>query len=166
MPVLNSFLKVHGAFETATSARVHSPPIILLHIRLHSIKLNSHFTMVAELLSEYFHNNNQLQVIDMPFNVGHNQAVPEWSKAAAKVVKEVSGFSHVVIFVTTHLVPKFGDLWLGNDPTRNKPCAATVSNVSAALFNYLIDINYILNSGLMLFFCHSSPYSAVVFYTC
>ena len=92
--------------------------------------------------------------------------MPKQSKAATKVVKEVSRFSHMVIFVTTHSVPKFGDLWLGNDPVRNKPCAAIVSNVSAALFYYLIDINYIFNSGLMSSSCHSSPYLAVVSYTC
>jgi hypothetical protein len=136
-PVLDKFVKVLGGFEASIAARVHSPPTVLLHLRLHSITYVAHFTMVEDLLAEYYSAGNKLKVLDLPFNVREDKATAEWSKDAAKLISELSGFRHVVVFVTTHSVPDNGDLWLGNDRS-NKPCAALVDNMSANLFYHFI----------------------------
>jgi hypothetical protein len=90
---------------------------------------------VDDLLSEYYHNDNRLEVIDLPFNVGQNQAMVKWNKNVQKLVKTLSGYRHVIVFITMHSTPNDGDLWLGLDE-RNEPCAAPVSNVSTNLFYY------------------------------
>lgn len=45
-------------FETSISARVYSPPTVLIHLYLHSIIHVSHFTIVRQFLSEYYFNAN------------------------------------------------------------------------------------------------------------
>lgn len=134
MPVLNDFIKVKGNFELSTSAVVRSPPTLLLHIRLHSIEFTAHFAMVKDLLSDYYPDSSQFQVVDFPLNVGHNLNLLEaWTEKAAKFAAEMSGFSHVIVFVTTHTDPDTGDLWLGHN-AQNNPGATTVANESTALF--------------------------------
>ena len=156
-PVLKKFLKVQGAFEASIGATVHSPPAILLHLRHHSITNIAHFNVVEELLSEYYPNNGPLQVIDMPFNAGHNQAVAKWSSDASKLVTGLTragGYRHVIVFVTTHSVPDNGDLWLGEDKAKEEPCAAPVGDVSISLFYQFIfhtNIGREFNSGAMRF---------------
>jgi hypothetical protein len=93
--------------------------------------------MVEGLLAEYYSAGNKLKVLDLPFNVGEDKAVAEWSKDATKLISELSGFRHVVVFVTMHSVPDNGDLWLGNNRS-NKPCTALVDNMSANLFYHFI----------------------------
>jgi hypothetical protein len=130
VPVLNQFLKVKGTFETSTSATIKSPPTILLHFQLHLIQHIAHFTIVEQLMAEYYHAGDcRLLVMDMPFNVGHNEALDKWNLDAAECMHEVSLYNHVVVFVTTHSDPNSGDLWLGLDKN-NKACAAKVDNVS------------------------------------
>lgn len=134
-PVLSTFLKVRGAFETAIGATVHSPPTILLHLRHHSITNIAHFTIVGELLSEYYPHNDNLKVLDMPFNAGHDQAAVQWNRSATDRVAELSeGYSHVIVFVTTHSVPNNGDLWLGQDKAKKEDCATPANDVSVSLF--------------------------------
>jgi hypothetical protein len=101
-------------------------------------------------MAEYFHEEeSSLQVIDIPFNVSHNQAVGEWNLQAAHRMRGISHHDHVVVFVTTHSDPDRGDLWTGVDRA-NQPCAVTVSNVSTGILYFIIytDINHKLNSGL------------------
>ena len=50
---------------------------------------------------------------------------------------DLSGYNHVIIFITTHSDPDTGDLWIGEDK-RNKPCSAKVSSVSTGLFHHFI----------------------------
>jgi hypothetical protein len=131
-PVLNSFLKVKGTFETSIGARVFSPPTVLLHLHHHSIKYLGHFTIVEKLLSEYYSDDNPLNIIDIPFNVGHDQAVKKWSHEITNTVARLSQLphKHVIVFITTHSHPDNGDLWLGLDENDER-CATTVRNVSA-----------------------------------
>jgi hypothetical protein len=145
VPVLNQFLKVKGTFETFTSATIKSPPTILLHFQLHLIQHIAHFTIVEQLMAEYYHAGDcRLLVMDMPFNVGHNEALDKWNLDAAECMHEVSLYNHVVVFVTTHSDPNSGDLWLGLDKN-NKACAAKVDNVSTDLFYHFILI-FTMNS--------------------
>lgn len=141
VPILRNFLTVKGGFETSTSATVQAPPIILLHLRIHSIQHISHFNAMHQLLSEYYHDDtgNQLLVMDLAFNISDERAVAKWSDKAAAQVAGVSGYSHIIVFVTTHSDPDRGDLWLGHDK-HNEPCATTISNVSTGLFYYFIPI--------------------------
>ena len=130
MPVLKHFLEVKGTFETATNATVKSPPTILAHFHLSSIQHTAHFTIVEQLMAEYYHeDNSQLLVLDMPFNFQSDQDVEKWNVSAAKYLANIPHYSHVVIFVTTHSDPDRGDLWFGYDK-ENRPCAAPANEVS------------------------------------
>jgi hypothetical protein len=100
--------------------------------------------------------------MDLAFNISNNQAVESWSGKEAAQVVGISGYSHMIIFVTMHLDPNRGNLWLGHDK-HNEPCATTVSNVSAGLFYYSY-INYQFNSGLKLFLGPLSPYLVAIHY--
>lgn len=123
------------------SAKVYAPPTILVHLRLYSITHTSHFKIVEDLLSEYYPinnpTNNPLTVIDMPFNVGNDRASAQWSSDVAARVADLSGFKHVIIFITTHSDPERGDLWLGQDE-RGEICAAPVGNVCNNIFYYFL----------------------------
>ena len=142
-PVLKTFLKVEGFFETSLSAKVISPPTILIHLRLHSIRHISHFTIVDQLLSE-FYSDNSLRVVDLPFDVGSNQAAAKWNDGITELVTGLPGYKHVVVFITTHTDPDTGDLWLGQDE-RGESCATTITNVSTGL-SYLIILILTMNS--------------------
>src|SRR5712675_606738 len=72
-PVLNNFLKVAGTFELTAGATVQSPPTILIHIKLKSIPYISHFTETREGLIEFYHNTNQLHIMEMPFNITNSR---------------------------------------------------------------------------------------------
>lgn len=139
-PVLKSFLKVEGFFEASLSTKVVSPPTILIHLHLHSIRHVSHFTIVDQLLSEYY-SDDSLRVVDLPFNVGTNQAAVKWNDDVTKLVSGLPGYKHAVIFITTHTDPDTGDLWLGQDE-RGESCATTVTNVRAG---YLIMVILTIN---------------------
>jgi hypothetical protein len=144
--VLNKFLEVPGTFITSSNSTVHSPPTVLLHLRLHSIEHTAHFNVVEQLLSEYyFQGDTDLQVSDVPFNIGNAQALAEWNIEAGNLVAKLSGYTHVIVFITTHADPERGDLWVGHD--NSGPCAATVGDVSTCLFYYCTDIDRELNSG-------------------
>lgn len=96
-------------------------------------------------MAEYYHeDDSQLRVFDLPFDVGLIQARGEWDMKARNLVDEISGYNHVVVFITTHSDPDTGDLWLGKDEN-NEPCAAEVGDVSTCLFYYFILI-LIMNS--------------------
>jgi hypothetical protein len=133
-PVLDNFLKVRGIFETATSATVLSPPTLLLHFCLYSINRIAHFTMVDQLLGEYYQ-DDRLRVIDIPFDVGHEQVRDKWDRNAAKLIASLGRYRHVVAFVTTYSDPDTGDLWLGQDQN-NEVCATTVGNVSGSFDDF------------------------------
>ena len=132
MPVLNNFIKVKGSFETATKASTRCPPVLLLHICLHSIIHLVHFNAVEELLSEYYTGNNQLKVLDLTFNISHDEAAADWRTAAEELIADLLDFEHVIVFVTTHSDPDSGDLWLGEE--RGKPLAGQTGEVSTGLF--------------------------------
>lgn len=115
----------------ATNATVRSPPLIFLHFRLSSIKYTAHFTVVEQLMAEYYHEDeSELLVIDLPFNFGSKKAIKNWKIEAANYMSGISQQSHVVVFVTTHSDPESGDLWLGYDDKKDKPWAAKVDEVS------------------------------------
>jgi hypothetical protein len=64
----------------STSATIKSPPTILLHFQLHLIQHIAHFTIVEQLMAEYYHAGDcRLLVMDMPFNVGHDEALDKWN---------------------------------------------------------------------------------------
>ncbi|KAF8141807.1 hypothetical protein EV363DRAFT_1443744 [Boletus edulis] len=81
--VLNSFLRVNGQFETAAMAAVLTPPALLVHFRLRSIRHLAHFKMVEDHLREYYE-NDRLCVLDA-----------------------------LEVFDTFYSDPDRGDLWLG-----------------------------------------------------
>jgi hypothetical protein len=139
-PILNNFLKVAGTFELTAGATVQSLPTILIHIKLNSIPYISHFTETRKGLIEFYHNTNQLHIMEMPFNITNSRAAGKWNNEVAIWIVNLSGYMHVIIFATTHSVPDNGDLWLGGIEPR-KPIATTVANVIIYLFIYL-------------FFCH------------
>ena len=134
-PMLKKFLNVRGTFEASIGATVHSPPTLLLHLCLHSIRHTAHFTIVDDLLSEYYSNSNALKVLDLPFNLGHDQAAIKWKSDTTKLVAGLSGFRHVVVFVTVHSVPENGDLWFGHNKAE-EPCATQVGEVNNILFYF------------------------------
>jgi hypothetical protein len=136
--VLNSFLKVKGTFETSTNATVYSPPTLLLHFRLQSVQLKAHFTIVQELLAEYHIHSKNLNVIDIPFNIGDDEELDKWNTFAEELAAELFGFKHVIVFVTTHSDPNTGDLWRGQDKNNN-PWAEEVNEVSTSLlYNFIL----------------------------
>lgn len=137
MPVLKHFLKVKGTFETATNATVKSPPLILVHFHLSSIKHTAHFTIVEQLMAEYYHEDeSELIVMDFPFNFGSDKDITKWNVEAAKSLAKISHYSHAVIFVTTHSDPDRGDLWFGYD--EGTPCAAKVGDVSGLFYHFIL----------------------------
>jgi hypothetical protein len=135
-PVFKNFLKVNGRFEHSISGRVQTPPTILLHLFLHSIRHAVHFTMTEQLIAEYYSGNDQLQVISIPFNIGDERAVETWARDSRRTMVNLSVPSHVIVFVTTHSVPDTGDLWIGQDD-QGESIAVTVENVSTRLFYHL-----------------------------
>jgi len=138
-PVLKTFLKVTGRFETSTKATVISPPTVLLHFHLESQRHVAHFTIVEQLMQEYYYEEeSQLQVLDLPFDVGKFESASEWNRNAGNILNSLTPHTHVIVFITTHSDPDSGDLWLGKDE-EGKPCAAAADDVSADLF-----INFIL----------------------
>jgi hypothetical protein len=139
VPVLNSFLKVAGTFELTSGATIQSPPTVLIHIKLHSIPYVSHYTMTREALGEFYYNANRLRTIEMPFNVPTDRAAVKWNNDVAKQIGHLSGYTHIVIFVTTHSVPDNGDLWLGETEPQ-KPIATNVATVITSLSCHLIQI--------------------------
>ena len=136
-PALNTFLRVKGAFQQSISARVLTPPTVLLHFYLDSISHLAHFTLTEELVGEYYTDEDKFQACRVPFNIKNDLGVAAWNKNAAKLVPGLFGYSNVIVFITTHSVPANGDLWIGKD-NNNEGIAVTVENVSTSLFNYLI----------------------------
>jgi hypothetical protein len=136
-PVFNNYLKVNGCFQHSISGRVLSPPTILLHLYLHSIRHTAHFTMTEQLIAEYYSSTQQLKIITTPFNIGDELAVEKWARDTRRTVADLSGYGHVIVFITTHSVPENGDLWIGVD-NHGESIAATVENVSTGLFYYFI----------------------------
>jgi hypothetical protein len=134
-PILDKFLKVPGTFQSTTGASIQSPPTILVHVKLSTIPYTSHFTTTRDLLWEFYHNDNRLLVIDLAFNISTNKAVGKWRKCVEKEIAEAYGYSHVVIFATTHSVPDNGDLWLGEDD-EGKRNAINVAKVSFFIFSF------------------------------
>jgi len=138
VPVLKHFLKVKGTFEMATNATVKSPPTILAHFYLSSYKHTAHFTIVEQLMAEYYHeDDSQILMMDLPFDLGSNQDVEKWNADAAKRLANISPYSHVVVFVTTHSDPDRGDLWFGYDKDKN-PCAAEADEVSGLFYHFIL----------------------------
>ena len=137
----------------ATNAKVQCPATVLLHFHLHSIRHLAHFTIVHQLLAEYYPDgdDNGLHVVDIPYNVGHRQAVKKWAADAARLIDGLWQYKHTVVFVTTHSDPDTGDLWLGQDEA-DESCATTVGKVSTVfLVSLHTDINRKPNSGLTSF---------------
>jgi hypothetical protein len=131
---------------------VKSPPTILIHFRLEDIEHIAHFTIVQQLMAEYyFKGESKLQVIDVPFNITNEQALDKWNFDAAERLRGISRYEHVVVLVTTHSDPDRGDLWTGQNSPKNHPkdpCAITVKNVSPNLFFlFRTDVDRELNSG-------------------
>ena len=54
-----------------------SPLTILINIHLSSVSNLAHFMVANEFLSEYYPINNQLKVINMPFNVLNGEGAEE-----------------------------------------------------------------------------------------
>ena len=138
-PILDEFLKVKGTFETASRATTRSPPAALIHLRLESLDHFAHFNTSREVLREYYKNEHQkkLKIVDIPFNLGDDQALASWKADIKEVVANLSGCSHVVVFVTTHSDPNSGDLWLGYDKS-GRHWAAAVGSVSTSLFYHFV----------------------------
>ena len=157
MPVFNKFLEVRGTFEISTKARVLAPRTLLIHFRFHSIKHVAHFTIVQQLLEEYYHGNKELTVLDVPINVGDGQALVQWRSAAAKTMATLSEYQCVLAFITVHSDPDRGDLWVGQDED-NAAGAIAVDEVSIRLFFPMILIISILcNSGSIKYWGLSRP---------
>lgn len=118
----------------ATNAKVQSPPTAIIHFHLDSIRHLAHFTIVHQVLAEYYSegDDDRLRLVDIPYNVGHRRAVQKWNTDAAELMAGLSQYKHTIVFVTTHSDPDTGDLWLGQDEA-NENCAATVGEVSSCL---------------------------------
>ena len=127
-PVLDGFLKVHGVFETTTSASILTLPTLLVHLHLKSIHHIAHFNIVHQLLSEYYV-DDRLRVIDLPIDLGKDEDQLDWPDQATKIVARLGEFQHIVVFITTHSDPERGDLWLGQDE-HERICSASVADVS------------------------------------
>jgi hypothetical protein len=136
-PVLKNFIKVKGTFETATRATTRCPPTIIVHVRLLSVEHLAHFSIVEDILAEYYTKDDQLKIIDLPINITDNETLEKWNINVSKVVAGLSGYSHVIVFITTHSDPDSGDLWIGQDE-HNNPCASSVSFVSTSIFYHFI----------------------------
>jgi hypothetical protein len=153
-PVLQNFLKVTGAFQVTSAARVQAPSTVLLHIRYHAIALVSHFTIVQQLFAEFYPScsndvkqNPRLLVLDKPFNIGVESAADNWDEEITQLVSNLSSYERVVIFVTTHSDPDTGDLWLGDDE-QGDPCSAAISVVSPDFtLSFYTNTDHERNSG-------------------
>jgi hypothetical protein len=99
----------------------------------------AHFNTSTEVLREYYKNEHQkkLKIVDVPFNLGDDQALANWKDYVKEVVANLSGCSQVVVFVTTHSDPNSGDLWLGYDNSGRR-WAGAVGSVSTSLFYHFI----------------------------
>jgi hypothetical protein len=160
-PVFDHFLKVKGTFELATNASVQSPPTLMIHLRLKNLPHLAHFTIVHELLAEYYHESEgQLQVLDMPFAIENDEEAAEWTVMVTNQLRMLRPHEHAVVFITTHSDPDRGDLWTKkSESPHEEPCAVTVSDVSSGVF-YQIILILIINSTVALynpwpFFCQA-----------
>ena len=136
-----------GAFELSTNATVHSPPTILIHFRLLSLRRQAHFSVINDVLADYF-SNNKLKVIDIPFNINSTEDTDKWNKDANHLVQSLSlsQWHHMVVFITDHSDPDSGDLWLGVDEEGNSG-SKEVGDVSVSLsYYFVLTINYEHNS--------------------
>ena len=157
-----------------SNAIVKSPPTILIHFHLEDIEHVTHFTIIQQLLAKYYiKGESKLQVMDIPFNITNEQSLDKWNVEAAKRLRGISCYEHVVVFVTTHSNPDRGDLWARQNSPKNcpkDPCAITVKNVSCSLFffSFCMDIDHELNSGSKLSSALIRPYSVALcsFYWC
>jgi hypothetical protein len=160
-PVFDHFLKVKGTFELATNASVQSPPTLMIHLRLKNLPHLAHFTIVHELLAEYYHESEgRLQVLDMPFAIENDEEAAEWTVMVTNQLRMLRPHEHAVVFITTHSDPDRGDLWTKkSESPHEEPCAVTVSDVSSGVF-YQIILILIINSTVALynpwpFFCQA-----------
>jgi hypothetical protein len=103
---------VKGTFELATNAAVRSPPTLLMHFRLRTTSRVAHFTIVQDLLAEYFKEggDSNLHVVDLEINIEDNEDVATWTSKAAERVHQITmrKREQVVVFVTTHSDPDRG----------------------------------------------------------
>ena len=145
-------------FEINTKAMVLAPHTLFVHFRFHSIKHIAHFTIVQQLLEEYYHGNKNLTVLDLPINVGDSQALAQWRSEAVKIMENLSQYQKVLAFITVHSDPDRGDLWVGQDDDDDGPSAITVDDISMGLFFPMILIISILhNSGSTKYWGLSMP---------
>ena len=144
-PVLDRFIDVKGTFETATRATTRCPPTVLLHIRHETVKHLAHFAVTTDMISEYYvgEASGNLKVIDLEFNIYEEEALESWINKGKKLAEDLCNYDHVVVFVTTHSEPDRGDMWLGEDSSKERN-AVTISDVSTGLyyhFTLILTIN-------------------------
>jgi hypothetical protein len=124
-----------------------------MHFRLSTTSRVAHFTIVQELLAEYFEegSDSNLHVVDLPISIEDDDDVAKWTSKAAERVRWITRRKreHVVVFVTTHSDPVRGDLWTkGSEDPDEDPCAVTVGQVSTGVFNHIkLILNITPNSG-------------------
>jgi len=118
-PLLNSFPKVKEGFEVAFNATIHCPSTLFLHFHLHSIKHILHFTIMDQVLSEYYIGDSRLKVVDIPFNVPDIDDLKEWNDYTSQQVANLSSldYHHVIVFITMHSNSDREDLWIGEEDT-------------------------------------------------
>lgn len=136
---------MNGTFELATNATVRSPTTLLIHLRLATLPHLAHFNIVAELLGEYFHEDeNRFRTLDLPFSIEDDADAAEWTSKVVERLRMVRKHEHVVVFVTTHSDPERGDLWTkASEHPEEEPCAVSVSEVST----YNTNIDHKLNNS-------------------
>ena len=130
-PVLNTFLKVKGTFQTSTKASIYTMPTLLLHFRLQSIRHYAHFNIIKDALRGYYPDNGRLHTVDIPFNLETEKAQLVWPDHAGEIVTHIhtSGFKCVVAVVTNHTDDDRGNFWFSGNEDGKEPGAAAVDDV-------------------------------------
>jgi hypothetical protein len=106
---------------------------------LESLEHFAHFNASREVLCEYYkkEHKKKLKIFDIPFDLGDDEELAGWKDYVKEVVANLSGCSHVVVFITTHSDPDSGDLWLGNDKNGMR-WAGAAGSVSTLFYHFIL----------------------------
>ena len=119
-----------GSFELSKGAQLACLQTLLIQLRLATITVTLHTQVLFEYLHEYF-SRSQLSIITLPFDLGSNISLTNWSACMATVLAKLptSIYCHVIITVTNHTNCNTRDLFLSQDEL-GRVIAALVDEVS------------------------------------
>ena len=130
-----------GHFKVATCRHILSPRMLYLHFHFHLTPIPTafHAVMIPQSLEEYFPNGG-LDAINIPFTLGMDKMVAEYTHHTASLVGQLTeDYVHVVVVFTDHTDEKTRDLFLGPDET-----GATVAGVINEVSSFFVAVHCLI----------------------